>query len=148
MPVHFIDADKNIVENVGLKTKDSGYRADPTYHPTYKVIRCGTCKTVGVACFPNGFNLKDGDKLMAGRPIRGTCFQCGKQTELIPLEANLKHLEPELVHLFRIQETLEEMAKRGERLHPTGLIWPMARKLEHERREREERERQLRESVR
>ena len=139
LPIHFIDHDKNIVENVGLKTKDSGYRADPTYYPTYKVVRCKDCKMVGVAEFPNGFNLKDGDRLMAGRPIKGSCLQCGKMTELVPLEPSLKHLEPELLNLYRIQEALDDMAKRGEGLHPTGLIWPMARRLAHERRQAAER---------
>ena len=145
LPVHFLDEDKNVVENVGLKTKDSGYRADPTYHPTYKAIRCKECKMLGVACFPNGFNLKDGDRLMAGRPIRGLCLHCGKQTELIPLEPSLKHLEPGIIHAYRIQESLEDMANKGERLDPTGMIWPMARRQEHDRRREAERQRQLRE---
>lgn len=139
VPVSFVDAESD-VRVAGVRPgKDSGYRPDPTYYPTMKAVRCGTCGTVGVAEFVNGFNLKEADKLMAGRPIKGLCLKCNTMRELVPLEPNLKKDEAGIQHLYRIQQALDEHVRRGERLAPSGLILPLAKRLDNERREEERR---------
>ncbi len=133
--IHFVDKDSVVREDVAVKAgKPSGYVPTIDYHPTYKVVRCKDCMTVGVAEFVNGFDLKAGDRLMDGKPITGLCLKCNKETELVPLAPNLKHMEPGLVHFYRVQQALDEAVKRGECLGPSGMIWPLARVLDNERR--------------
>lgn len=135
--INYLDSTSTEQSAIVQAKKDSGYRPDPTYYPTMKVVRCKVCETVGVAEFVGGFNLKAGDNLMAGRPIRGLCFRCRKETELVPLEPHLKKEEAGVIHLYRIQQTLDEMVKRGESPGPSGIIWPIARVLDRERKRRE-----------
>jgi hypothetical protein len=113
--------------SVKSSEKPSGYTPTVDYHPTHVVVKCRECKGVGIAEFVNGFNFKDGDKLMAGRPIRGICFRCKKETELVPLTKLSPEKDGEIKHLYNIQQALDEATKRGEPIDPNAVIWPLAR---------------------
>lgn len=134
-PIHYLDQDgfeKTAV--VKGDEKPSGYRPTESYHPTMQVVKCSSCNSIGVAEFVNGFDLKAGDKLMAGRPIRGTCFRCRKTTELVPLKNLVRQEEAGIKHLYKIRQTLEEMARRGQSLGPSGMIYPIEKLREYEQR--------------
>jgi hypothetical protein len=107
------------------------------YYPTYRAVRCLQCKTVGVAEFVNGFNLKDGDRLMDGKPIIGVCLRCQVETELIPIPMD-ESMRKEVKLLYDVQESLREAARRGEKLGPGATVWPMARVRAYEQHKREQ----------
>lgn len=123
----YLDSDNKQAE-VAIKTpeKPSGYVPTPEYNPTRVIVRCGGCKAVGIAEFVNGFNLKEGDRLMAGKPIIGLCFRCKKETELIPIKLS-PGKDHEMRMLYDIQRSLDEATRRGEPINPNGVIWPLAR---------------------
>lgn len=131
--VGFIDKD-NREATVALKQaeKPSGYEPTTGYHPTRVIVKCRECKSVGIAEFVNGFNLKDGDRLMAGRPIIGLCFRCKKETELVPIKLS-PGKDHEMRMLYDIQRALDEATKRGEPIDPRGTIWPLARVRAYEK---------------
>ena len=79
-----------------------------------------------------GLNLKEGDRIMNGRPINGTCLKCNKKTELVPLPIDQQN-EPQVRLLYQIQQAMDEAVRRGERLSPSGMIWPLERVREWER---------------
>ena len=122
--IAFVDKDKNIRNDVAVKVKESGYRPTVEYHPTRKAVRCKECGGVGIAEFLNGFNLKDGDRLMEGKPIRGMCVKCGKETELVPLAPHLKKSEEGIRHLYNVQRALDEYTKRGATIHSGSILLP------------------------
>jgi len=128
--ITFVDQDKK-VQDVTVKSKDSGYTPTPEYHPTMKMVKCAGCGGIGVCEFLNGFDLKKADALMGGKPITGVCFRCRKTTEMIPLvlkpsdEANLKML-------YGIQQSLDEAAKNGETLG-NGVLIPIGVRKKYER---------------
>jgi hypothetical protein len=127
LPIHFIDRDGTVRDNAAVQTgKPSGYAPTPGYKPTMKLVRCLECRTVGVAEFVNGFNLRDADRLMDGKPIQGVCLRCRKETELVPIQLPPK-VECELKILYDIQAALDEAVRRGEPIPADGLIWPLAR---------------------
>ena len=134
-PINYLDQD-GVEKTAVVKgaEKPSGYKPSTDYHPTMEVVKCASCNSVGVAEFVNGFNLREGDALMDGKPIRGTCFRCRKTTELIPLKNLVKQDEAGIRHLYRIRQTLEEMAKRGQSLGPSGMIYPIEKLREYEQR--------------
>jgi hypothetical protein len=113
---------------VAIKTpqRDSGYAPSAEYNPTRVVVKCATCKSVGIAEFVNGFNLKEGDRLMAGKPIMGLCFRCNKETELIPLPAS-KERDREFRTLYDVQRSLDAMGERGMKIDQNGTIIPFGR---------------------
>jgi hypothetical protein len=125
--VGFLDKGNREAE-VAIKTpeKKSGYEPTPEYNPTRVIVKCRECKAVGIAEFVNGFNMKDGDKLMAGRPILGICFRCRKETELVPIKL-APGKDHEMRMLYDIQRSLDESTRRGEPIDPRGVIWPLAR---------------------
>jgi hypothetical protein len=132
MPIHFPDKDGH-VKAVAVEQKGSQAPAPTSeYHPTLKLVRCRECKIVGAAEFAGGFNIADGDKIMDGKPVIGFCLRCNRETELVPVptsEANTR----ELKLYYQMQKSLEEYAKRGERISPSGIVWPIERVKERER---------------
>lgn len=122
---------------VGVRTgKTQAPPPTTQYYPTMQVVRCSGCSGVGIAEFVNGFSYREGDRLMDGKPIRGVCFRCQREVELVPIK-----LSPsdggQLRLLYQIQQSLDEAVRRGERLGPTSILWPLARVKEYERRKRE-----------
>lgn len=113
------------------KIRGSEREGSPTpsaeYHPTMVPVKCKVCRSEGIAEFVNGFNLQDGDKLMAGRPIMGICLRCRKETELVPIRVMSPESGRELRLQYDIRRALEEAAKRGERIGESGVVWPLAR---------------------
>jgi hypothetical protein len=138
--IGYIDAESTI-RDATIRTSDKRSPApppEPDYFPTYRAVRCLECKTVGVAEFVNGFNLRDGDRLMDGKPIVGLCLRCRKETELIPIPMDAA-LEKEVKLLYDVQRALQEAAKRGERpVGPDGIVWPLARIEAYEQHRREQ----------
>ncbi len=104
-----------------------GYTPSTDYHPTHIVVKCRTCRSVGIAEFEGGFDLKKGDRLMEGKPIGGFCHRCNKNTELVPIGSDHPDNTPHLRHLFNIRKALEEAARRGESVGSSGVVWPLAR---------------------
>jgi len=140
MPFSFID------KNGALKTagvhqveeKKQGPLPTAEYHPTFKLVRCGSCQTLGVAEFVNGFNYADADKLMDGKVIHGSCLKCNKTVELVPVPVkNKDQVEGILKTFYEVQAALTEAAKRGQKIGPNGILWPLARIQEYERKQRE-----------
>lgn len=127
-----MDKDSNIVEDVVFTRKETGYEPSTQYYPTMRLVRCSKCGEVGVAEFLGGLNLKEGDRIMNGRPINGTCLKCNKKTELVPLPIDQQN-EPQVRLLYQIQQAMDEAVRRGERLSPSGMIWPLERVREWER---------------
>ncbi len=113
--------------------RPSGYTPSTEYHPTHVVVKCRTCKSVGIAEFEGGFNLQQGDRLMDGKPIPGFCHRCAKVTELVPIGPDHPDNTPHLRHLFNIRKALEEAARRGESVGSSGVVWPLARVKAYER---------------
>jgi hypothetical protein len=113
--------------------RPSGYKPTADYHPTHVVVKCRTCRSVGIAEFEGGFDLKKGDRLMDGKPISGHCFRCAKETELVPIGPDHPDNTPHLRHLFNIRKALEEAARRGESVGSSGVVWPLERVKMYER---------------
>lgn len=132
VPIHFIDRDQNLRSDVAVRTRESGYKPTTEYFPTMQLVRCKMCMTVGVCEFANGFNLKDGDRIMSGKVITGLCLRCNKQTELVPVPTS-EAKQRELRLYYQVQESLKEAVRRGERLSPNGMVWPLERIKEWER---------------
>lgn len=128
--VHFVDKDSNIVKHTVSK-KETGYEASPEYYPTMRVVKCSNCNQVGVCEFLGGMNLKEGDRLMDGKPIRGTCHKCGKRVDLVPLPVNDPQHKQALLY-YQMQRTLDEKVRRGEKL-TNDIILPIDRLLDRER---------------
>lgn len=123
LPVTFVD-DKGAVKNKAVKTKESGYAPTPEYHPTMVMVKCHGCGSVGVYEFVDGFDLKTGDDLMAGKPVKGFCFRCRGERDMVPLklsEADAKQYR----HLYNIQRALEAAVKQGRRIPANALILPV-----------------------
>ena len=130
--IHFLDKDSNIVSDVDFKRRETGYQPTSEFYPTMRAVKCSKCGEIGVCEFLGGLNLKEADRVMDGKPIRGTCLKCGKLVDLVPLPVD--DPENEKVRLYyQIQASLNEAVARGERLSPTGLIWPLERIKEYER---------------
>lgn len=120
-PIRFIDQAGTFRQDVSVRARDSGYAPTPAYYPTMRLVRCLECRTVGAAEFPNGFNLKDGDRLQAGKPITGLCLRCNRQTELVPVPTDERRLKL----YYDFQRALDETVRRGERVGPDAIIWPL-----------------------
>lgn len=130
--IHFLNKDSQIVEDVTFKRRETGYQPTSEYYPTMRAVKCSKCGEIGVCEFLGGLNLKEADRVMGGKPIRGTCLKCNKMVDLVPLPVN----DPENSKVklyYQIQQSLDEATRRGERLGPTGMIWPLARVREWER---------------
>lgn len=135
--VHFVDKDSNIVSET-VTRKETGYEASAEYYPTMRVVKCSRCNSVGVAEFKGGMNLKEGDRLMDGKPIRGTCFKCGKKVDLVPLPVDDPECKQTLLY-YQMQRTLEDKVRRGEKL-TSDIVLPIDRRLERERQQNEQRQ--------
>ena len=129
--VHYLDKNSQVQETV-IERRETGYQPDEQYYPTMRLVKCGSCNEVGVVEFKGGLNLKEGDRLMDGKSIYGTCMKCGKRAEFVPLPVNDQN-EQKVRLYYQIQEALTEAVRRGERLGPTGMVWPLARVLEWEK---------------
>ena len=130
--IHFLDKDSNIIDDVKFTRRETGYQPSTEYYPTMRAVKCSKCGEIGVCEFLGGLNIKEADRIMNGRPIRGTCLKCNKTVDLVPLPVDDPNNEK--VRLYhQIQESLNEATKRGEKLGPTGMIWPLARVREWER---------------
>ena len=71
-----------------------------------------------------------------GKPIRGTCYKCGKKVDLVPLPVNDPEHKQALLY-YQMQRTLDEHVKRGEKLPSNSTILPVDRLLDRERKMRE-----------
>ncbi len=128
--VHFVDKDANLRTQT-VARKETGYEATKEYYPTMKVVKCSRCNGVGVAEFVGGMNLKEGDRLMEGKTIRGTCHKCGKGVDLVPLPVDDPDNQQTLL-LYQMQRTLDDNVRRGEKL-TSDIILPIDRRLDRER---------------
>ena len=130
--VTHVDDQQRVQERiVTSKEGDSGYKPDPDYHPTMKLVKCSGCQGVGIVEFVGGFNLKEGDALMGGRPIKGACFKCRRVTEMVPLDLSPKE-EKEYKMLYDIQRSVDAAVKNGETLK-SGLLVPIGVRKKYER---------------
>jgi len=130
--IHFLDKDSRIIDDVVFQRRETGYQASPEYYPTMRAVKCSKCGEIGVCEFLGGLNLKEADRVMDGKPIRGTCMKCGKMVDLVPLPVN-DPANDKVKLYYHIQQSLDEAVRRGERLGPTGMIWPLERVREWER---------------
>lgn len=130
--IHFLDKDSKVVSDVDFQRRETGYQATAEYFPTMKAVKCSKCGEIGVCEFLGGLNIKEADRVMDGKPIRGTCLKCNKMVDLVPLPVNDPQNKQTLLY-YNIQQSLDEATRRGERLGPTGMIWPLARVQEWER---------------
>ena len=108
------------------------YQPSKAYHPTYKLVKCSSCATLGFAYFPGGFNLQAGDRLMNGKPIGGRCEVCGRSGELVPVPVPKGSEEQVGIHA-RIEAELQARLDRGIPIPESGVLTPLARIDEHER---------------
>lgn len=129
--VHFIGED-SVLKKETLKKRETGYEATTEYYPTMRAVKCSKCGMVGVAEFLGGLNLKEGDRVMEGKTIRGTCTRCRKLVDLVPLPVNDPENKKALLY-YQMQQALDGKVKRQEKLSPTGNIWPVERAREWER---------------
>jgi hypothetical protein len=124
--IHFLDKDSSVVENVTFSKRETGYRPTSEFYPTMRAVKCSKCGEIGVCEFLGGLNLKEADRIMDGKPIRGTCLKCGKMVDLVPLPVD-EYGNPGLEVYALMQEALLEKVRRGRQLDPTGTIWPVER---------------------
>jgi hypothetical protein len=119
-------------QTIRLTSREASHAppATPEYHPTYIPIRCGRCKAVGICEFEGGFNLKEGDALMAGKVIMGTCRGCGQKTEFIPIPNMTERDKRELFLLYDVKRSLELYVQRG---WPAKNVYPAGRILAYEK---------------
>jgi len=137
VPINYV-APNGDIKTVGVQSgpRPSGYAPTPEYFPTRKVVKCSGCGGVGIAEFVNGFNLRDGDRLMEGRTIRGACLRCNKETDFVPLAHISPDAEGHLRMLYEIQRALDASVRRGEPMRSDGLIVPVAKQEQWEANER------------
>ena len=114
-------------------TKD--YAPSKDYHPTMVYVRCRRCKSGGIAEFKGGFNLTDGDRLMAGKVIRGDCESCHRSNvELIPIGHLGSKGDDRTGLIHQIQKDLDAVAARGEQLTGAApFLMPEARRKLYDR---------------
>lgn len=124
--LYFVDRSGDVRTDVQIKLKDTGYKPTPDYYPTMRAVKCYSCGAVGALEFHNGFNLKSGDRVMAGKPIGGYCPRCVKWTELVPLPVDDPNTR-EVRLYYQLQEALNEALRRGQRLTGSSIVWPLAR---------------------
>lgn len=124
--LYYVDRHGDVRTDGQIKVKDSGYTPTKEYYPTMRAVKCIACGLVGSLEFHNGFNLKSGDRVMNGKPIRGTCPRCAKTVELYPLPVN-DPATKEVRLYYDIQKSLDTAVARGEKLTGTSIVWPMAR---------------------
>lgn len=110
--IYFIDKDGNQRTDATFLNKDTGYTPTRDYYPTMRAGKCSRCGMVGNIAFNNGFNLRLGDRVMAGKPIPGQCPKCGKGTEFVPLPVDSPE-QKELTHYYNIQRSLNAYVERG-----------------------------------
>ncbi len=130
--IHYLDKDSNIVQDTTFQRRETGYQPTESYAPTMRAVKCSKCGEIGVCEFLGGLNLKEADRVMDGKPIRGTCLKCNKTVDLVPLPVNDPNNGKVRLY-YQIQRSLDEATRRGERLGPTGMIWPIERVQEWER---------------
>lgn len=131
--LHILNADGEAQKvTIAPPKRDVGFTPTPDYNPTRKVVACSVCKSTGIAEFYAGFDLQAADSLMAGRPIRGMCFRCRKEVELVPLALTEQQHE-EYVLQYQIQKTLDEYTRRRWPIPSNGSVIPHGRIQHYER---------------
>jgi hypothetical protein len=123
--IQYLDKDSTVVEGTFMR-RETGYQPTPDYYPTMRAVKCGQkgCGEIGVLEFLGGLNLKEADRVMEGKPIRGTCMKCRKQVDLIPLPVDKDGNPTDMKVYALIQELLLEKVRQGKKLDPTGLVVP------------------------
>lgn len=124
--IYFIDKDGNQRTDATFVNKDVGYRPDKDYYPTMKAGKCSKCGAVGCITFKNGFNLRLGDRVMAGKPIPGECPRCGKGTEFVPLPVDDPR-QKELSLYYHLQKSLNAYVERGMQIDSRYALQPAGR---------------------
>jgi hypothetical protein len=124
--LYFVDRHGSVRTDATIKIKDTGYKPTDDYYPTMRAVKCVSCGLVGSLEFHNGFNLKSGDRVMNGKPIRGSCPRCAKTVELYPLPVN-DPATKEVKLYYDIQKSLDTARLQGEKLTGTSIVWPLAR---------------------
>jgi hypothetical protein len=102
------------------------YQPTREYNPTMLAAKCALCKRVGLIEFRGGFNLREGDRIMEGRPIRGTCGICGKHTVLVPIKMTEDMRKNAWVQ-HGIDEALRYHQETGRAIPDDGIIMPKGR---------------------
>lgn len=128
--IEFINKDGEI-KRATVNRKETGYAPAPEYFPSMRVVKCSMCDLVGVCEFKGGMNLKEGDRLMEGKPIRGECMKCGKMVDLIPLPID----DPDNQKLklyYDMQKALDRNVQVGRALAPSGQLMPTAKLKQYE----------------
>lgn len=129
--IYFIDKDGNQRADATFQQKDTGYTPTPDYYPTMRAGKCSKCGAVGCIAFKNGFNLRLGDRVMAGKPIPGECPRCGKGTEFVPLPVDAPE-NKEISIYYHLQRSLNAYVERGIPLDTTKTLQPLGRILRME----------------
>jgi hypothetical protein len=130
--IHFLDKDSTIVENVVFKKRETGYQASAEYYPTMRAVKCSKCGQIGVCEFLGGLNLKEADRVMGGKPIRGTCLKCNKMVDLVPLPVDDPRNEKVRLY-YHMQQSLNAAVRRGQPLGAAGELLPEERMQSYER---------------
>lgn len=127
--VNFIDpgGSEKTVYVKAKEPKPGDYRPTEDYYPTRVIVKCHGCGGVGVAEFPGGFNLREGDKLMAGRTVRGICYSCRRETDLVPVKDIAEKEKKGLFHLYDLQRTIDLYRRENGDIPSVGVMLPYAR---------------------
>jgi hypothetical protein len=130
VPVDFMSRDGTIKRETIVR-RETGYAPTPEYFPSMRLGKCSKCMQVGTVEFKGGMNLKEGDRIMDGKPIPGECYFCGKRTEFVPLPVDDPR-QKSLKLYYDIQKALDHEVKNGRPLPATGSLYPLARRLKYE----------------
>ena len=111
------------------------YQPTREYHPTMVPVKCSACGAYGICEFMGGFNLRDGDRLMAGKPIPGICKnpacpQFNRQVDLVPIKLDPKERR-DLAMDHGIREALAAHVERGVPVAANGTVIPKGRMDAH-----------------
>ncbi len=124
--IYFVDKDGNQRTDATFLNKDTGYKPTREYYPTMRAGKCSKCGAVGCIAFKKGFNLKLGDRVMAGKPIPGECPRCGKGTEFVPLPVDAPE-NKEISLYYHIQKSLDAYVERGMEIDARFALQPAGR---------------------
>jgi hypothetical protein len=108
------------------------YQPTKEYHPTFIAVRCSKCGLKGHVVFEGGFPIAQGDRLMEGRVIRGSCPACGP-TELIPCTHVPESIRQKFWIDWKIEEEMRSRLAEGLPIDDGGIMYPKARRDEHAR---------------
>jgi hypothetical protein len=130
VPIDFKTQDGTTKREVVVR-RETGYAPTPEYHPSMRLGKCSRCKQVGTVEFKGGMNIKEGDRIMDGKPIWGDCYFCGKKTEFVPLPVDDPR-QKGLKLYYDMQRALDHEVRNGRPLPASGDLFPLARRQRHE----------------